>query len=190
MSATQTPEISSKDKGNETEDPHHTDASAETSQQAESKEDPSKTPSNTLTPASQPVRLTRKRAASLMARGETRHPEPLSLTSAPIPPRIGDSASQVCLCQPEPKVRRPRNGLFHRVFIFLLPTARRAAITIDSGILCHRVVRLLTACYFLYSIYPLSPTLPGLRRGAKSWSCKPGNLKDNRRAVETTAPRN
>ncbi|KAH8590312.1 hypothetical protein B0O99DRAFT_722146 [Bisporella sp. PMI_857] len=65
-------------------------------------------------PVSPPLRLTRKRAASL------------NTESADLPPRIGDLAlnsaasseppttdlarEQVCLCQPDPKIPRPRNA--------------------------------------------------------------------------------
>ncbi len=115
MSATQAAKIFDKDKDTEVPKGSHSDEKAPaTSQHSPSKDgdNASKTPTTSNVPASLPVRLTRKRAASLMARGETRHPEPLSLTSSPIQLRKADSASQVCLCQPEPKVRRPRNGLF------------------------------------------------------------------------------
>jgi len=67
------------------------------------------------TPVSPQGRLTRKRAASLNTEAGTN-----------IPPKIGDLAlnsasssglpsdltrEQVCLCQPDPKIPRPRNGL-------------------------------------------------------------------------------
>ncbi|KAI9697306.1 MAG: hypothetical protein M1836_004870 [Candelina mexicana] len=110
MSTAQTAEISNTNKDNEIPDDSHSSGSTTAaSQQSPPKEDIA-TPTSPNVSTSLPVRLTRKRAASLMARGETRHPEPLSLTSSPISSRKADSASQVCLCQPEPKVRRPRNA--------------------------------------------------------------------------------
>ncbi|KAI9717059.1 MAG: hypothetical protein M1812_004994 [Candelaria pacifica] len=110
MSDTKTADTNT-DKGSDTQKVHQSSDSVTTAlQRSPSKEDVSRTPTPPSVSTSLPVRLTRKRAASLMARGETRHPEPLSLTSSPLPSRKADSASQVCLCQPEPKVRRPRNA--------------------------------------------------------------------------------
>jgi hypothetical protein len=61
-------------------------------------------------PTSPRTRLTRKRAASLDLDGAI-HPRigDLALNSASTP--IADpTREQVCLCQPDPKIPRPRNG--------------------------------------------------------------------------------
>ncbi|KAI9804598.1 MAG: hypothetical protein M1833_006671 [Piccolia ochrophora] len=64
----------------------------------------------TTTPTETPVRLTRKRAASLMA-------APLDglsdLPRTPVTvggPTTGEALTQVCLCPPDPKIPRPRNA--------------------------------------------------------------------------------
>lgn len=55
-----------------------------------------------------PGPLTRKRAASLMAEGSSpREASPASTSNSN--PEI---TSQFCLCQPDPKIPRPRNGKF------------------------------------------------------------------------------
>lgn len=51
--------------------------------------------------------LTRKREASLMADESHSGPE------SPSSPPTGDGAKEFCLCQPDPKIPRPRNGEFH-----------------------------------------------------------------------------
>ena len=69
---------------------------------------------------------TLKRAASL---DEAAHDEPMqddeaSPTSAgvprTVPPSAADLSGQVCLCQPEPKIPRPRNGTLASSFIFFI----------------------------------------------------------------------
>lgn len=68
-------------------------------------------PPRTISP---PVRLTRKRAATLNT--ESASPPPrigdLALSSARTadPPASDLTREQVCLCQPDPKIPRPRNG--------------------------------------------------------------------------------
>lgn len=57
-----------------------------------------------------PVRLGQKRAASLITTVDHRFRDLPSLSTASPGIRSADSASQVCLCQPDPKVPRPRNG--------------------------------------------------------------------------------
>lgn len=67
----------------------------------------SKTP---LTPEeSPPFRSARKRNASIV---EEEDKELESNETSPVHTRAssGDSASQVCICQPDPKIPRPRNG--------------------------------------------------------------------------------
>ena len=52
--------------------------------------------------------LTRKRAASLMAdESKTRETSPATTQDS-----ISETANQFCLCQPDPKIPRPRNGTF------------------------------------------------------------------------------
>lgn len=59
-------------------------------------------------PAStEPSHSTRKRAAPLSVGGDNGYEADPGSFSGPL---SGDSASQVCLCQPEPKIPRPRNG--------------------------------------------------------------------------------
>lgn len=67
----------------------------------------SKTP---LTPEeSPPFRSARKRNASIV---EEEDKELESSETSPVHTRAssGDSAAQVCICQPDPKIPRPRNG--------------------------------------------------------------------------------
>jgi HMG box factor len=64
-----------------------------------------------LTPEeSPPSGLTKKRNASIVE-AEDRHLEGRDAT--PVHSRVnsGDSASQICLCQRDPKIPRPRNGM-------------------------------------------------------------------------------
>jgi HMG box factor len=65
------------------------------------------------TPNSPITRLTRKRAASLNTESAN-HPRigDLALNSASSggPPTSDPTREQVCLCQPDPKIPRPRNG--------------------------------------------------------------------------------
>ena len=67
---------------------------------------------NSPTVEALPVRLGQKRTASLIATGDRRFRDLPSLSTASPGIRSADSASQVCLCQPDPKVPRPRNGEF------------------------------------------------------------------------------
>jgi hypothetical protein len=63
-----------------------------------------------FTTASQPVSgpLTRKRAASLMAdEAKSRETSPATTHES-----ISEATNQFCLCQPDPKIPRPRNGTF------------------------------------------------------------------------------
>lgn len=54
------------------------------------------------------VPLTRKRAASLMAdEVNTRETSPVTTQDS-----ISGKTNQFCLCQPDPKIPRPRNGMF------------------------------------------------------------------------------
>ncbi|KAI9739482.1 MAG: hypothetical protein M1818_005170 [Claussenomyces sp. TS43310] len=64
------------------------------------------------TPTSPPMRLTRKRAASLNTEAANHpHLDNLALNSAGVVnPRATAAREQVCLCQPDPKIPRPRNA--------------------------------------------------------------------------------
>lgn len=62
------------------------------------------------TPNSPPMRMTRKRAASLNTDAANRIEE-LALGSSRLEgPQT--AREQVCLCQPDPKIPRPRNGMY------------------------------------------------------------------------------
>jgi HMG box factor, other len=51
--------------------------------------------------------LTRKRAAPLMAvESSTREPSPATTQDS-----VSEASNQFCLCQPDPKIPRPRNGM-------------------------------------------------------------------------------
>lgn len=57
-----------------------------------------------------PLRLTRKRAASLNTEAANQRFGQLGLSSATYPNQPPTAREQVCLCQPDPKIPRPRNG--------------------------------------------------------------------------------
>ena len=65
-------------------------------------------------------RTTRKRSSSQASQEgrprSTRGPPSISTLTANRVLRAADSASQVCLCQPDPKVPRPRNGILFSNF--------------------------------------------------------------------------
>ena len=68
----------------------------------------SKTP---LTPEeSPPSRSARKRTASIVEE-EDKELESSEISPAHTRASSGDSAAQVCICQPDPKIPRPRNGM-------------------------------------------------------------------------------
>lgn len=76
-------------------------------------------------PQASPVRITRKRAASLTYPPERRSPEvesPPSTKNSYSAPSTGsgDMSGHVCLCQPEPKIPRPRNGRSDPSSLFLI----------------------------------------------------------------------
>ena len=55
----------------------------------------------------------RKRAASLIMKDDIIEAGPMSQPSiARMEPRSGDSTTQICLCPPDLKIPRPRNGTF------------------------------------------------------------------------------
>lgn len=60
--------------------------------------------------------LTRKRAASLMAdESKTRETSPATTQDS-----TSETTNQFCLCQPDPKIPRPRNGMSLIIFIVML----------------------------------------------------------------------
>lgn len=68
----------------------------------------SKTP---LTPEeSPPFRPTRKRSAGLVEREDRAIDHPDDIPPAHTRNSSGDSSLRVCICQPDPKIPRPRNG--------------------------------------------------------------------------------
>lgn len=70
------------------------------------------------TPNSSPMRLTRKRAASLSTESANDpRIEDLGLNSAKFAGPQAAAREQVCLCQPDPKIPRPRNGIFPFSFL-------------------------------------------------------------------------
>lgn len=80
-----------------------------------------------LSSQTSPARITRKRAASLLDTADSKaraeeHSPPSSRESNGVPSvGPGEFAEHVCLCQPEPKIPRPRNG--EPLFNFLCPLA-------------------------------------------------------------------
>ncbi len=62
-----------------------------------------------LTPESPPLRMLRKRLGSLTSR-EEKESELGDKSPRNIDDSLADSAAHVCLCQPDPKIPRPRNG--------------------------------------------------------------------------------
>lgn len=66
--------------------------------------------SEVSTKVASPVHSTRKRSSSHLAERDTSTEQSLPPISTAIP-RSEDPLSQVCLCQRDPKVPRPRNGM-------------------------------------------------------------------------------
>lgn len=93
-----------------------------------------------------------------------------------------DSSGHVCLCQPEPKIPRPRNGMS-----FILPNVKK---TNQNGLHDTRQRNLSLSTSMLHqplilcSFYPLSAASSALHRRQQSRACKSRDLKDHRRAVE------
>ena len=48
----------------------------------------------------------------------------------------GESASSICLCQPDPKVPRPRNGAYNVVALVFIPSFASAIFSFADPILC------------------------------------------------------
>ena len=120
----------------------------------------SKTP---LTPEeSPPFRTTRKRNAST-AELEDKELEGANTTPAHSRASSGDSTAHVCICQPDPKIPRPRNGMY-----FLTP---------------HDSLLRLMFC----SLHLISSALSSHRCRPASRSCEPRDLQDHRRAVAKSA---
>jgi HMG box factor len=86
--------------------------SAESSRRGSQRQVPPEKESEKPTPSSPRTRLTKKRAASLNtdAANEPEIGDP-ALNSARSSGSLSESMRyQVCLCQPDPKIPRPRNG--------------------------------------------------------------------------------
>ena len=116
-------------------------------------------------PSSPPARLNRKHVASLDI-VEVNSPaiSELSISSPRSDP--ANSASHVCLCQPDPKIPRPRNGTFNASvgisesflpFRLLWPQMQPVAFMAFISFAC--LIGMPTANKSsLYSVYPLSST--------------------------------
>ena len=145
-------------------------------------------------PLSPPARLNRKRAASLAIIEGSHSPaiSELSISSPKSDP--ANSVSHVCLCQPDPKIPRPRNGTcqtFVRIsylsspFRLLLLQMHPVAFTAFISFAC--LIDTPTAnTGALYSVYPLSSTLSRSSHRAKSRTCQSGHLEDYWSSVERT----
>ena len=140
-------------------------------------------------PSSPRTRLSRKRAASLELDAAKRpRLEDLALDSAStVAPSTADpTRDQVCLCQPDPKIPRPRNG------------AKKLPLLLCSAFSLVPMMCPNTGCSFIYgqkilsrrrklivlcSVYSLPTTLPGFGRCPTPRTCESRNFKNNRRAV-------
>jgi hypothetical protein len=131
-------------------------------------------------PQTPPTRVTRKRTASLVdttgskARLEDCSP-PSSRESNRMPSvGAGEFAGHVCLCQPEPKIRRPRNGESLSESLCPVATERALYWSADKDMSLYRLLIDATGLLLiLCSIYSVSPASPADGRGSSSWTCKP-----------------
>ena len=97
------------------------------------------------------VPLTRKRAALLMADElNTRETSPATTQDS-----ISETANQFCLCQPDPKIPRPRNGMSLSLFFLSWHTFLVRPFTSLYSALC---VDLANGSNSLYSLSPASPS--------------------------------
>lgn len=129
---------------------------------------PSENSKAPLTPEeSPPSRPTRKRSANVV---EEEDKAIESHETSPVHTRAssGDSTAHVCICQPDPKIPRPRNGNC---------IGQRSIKFADRTIL--------TIC----SIHTLSPAPPSQGRRSTSRSREPRDIQDHRRAVAQPASR-
>lgn len=125
--------------------------------------DPTKTP---LTPEESPPfsRTTRKRTAGIVEAED----KDLTLPNAySAHPTCDGGEVHVCICQPEPKIPRPRNGASSRA----------------------RMLSLTRVANVLYSLHPVSPEPTGPSRRSKSRSREPGDFQNHRRAVAEPSSR-
>lgn len=103
--------------------------------------------------------LSRKRVSSQSSIEETRsiisRTVPSVSAESPITKYTTDSPSQICLCQPDPKVPRPRNGI-KSDFLSIA----------SSDLLCQRLTG---ASYSLHSLSPTSSSSSGC---TTSWPCQ------------------
>ena len=74
---------------------------------------------NPPTPTSPLVRLTRKRAASVNTDTANQPRIEDLVLNTPSSAGIVSAGEKVCLCQPDPKIPRPRNGMSRIRFLFL-----------------------------------------------------------------------
>lgn len=133
-----------------------------------------------LPPSSPRTRLARKRAASLDIDSANKHPrtEGLDLDSASTPTPQTADPTQVCLCQPDPKIPRPRNGasilntflieILHCDWLFCY--ARRGCFSLY---LSQRNLSPSRKLMLLCSLHPLPAALSIPSRSPKPWPCKP-----------------
>lgn len=129
---------------------------------------PSESSKAPLTPEeSPPFRPTRKRSANVV---EEEDKAIESHETSPVHTRAssGDSTAHVCICQPDPKIPRPRNG----------KCIGRRSITIAKSVR-------LTIC----SIHPLPSAPPSQGRRSTSRPRQPRDIQDHRRAVAQPACR-
>ena len=73
-----------------------------------------------------PAHSTRKRSSSQLSKKDILPEQNLPPILTAIPPS-GGSLSQICLCQRDPKVPRPRNGMpfYYALYVLLSPFTRR-----------------------------------------------------------------
>lgn len=84
--------------------------------------------------------------------------------------------ASICLCQPDPKVPRPRNGMYYENSRHLKPSRARLALY------CHQV-RCDLSVNKCCSLHPLSPAFSGFGCSTKSGTRQSSNLKGHWRPL-------